>query len=114
MKFETIKTLKTESFRRLTGIKRETFDHMTTILEEGLRLKKIRGGRPGKLSVPDMLLMSLEYLREYRTYFHTAKSYGVSESSAYKSIKWVEDTLIKHPKFCITWSKSPFKKRYGI
>jgi len=109
MKFEAIKTLKTESFRRLTGIKRETFDHMTSILEEKLRLKKIRGGRPGKLSVPDMLLMSLEYLREYRTYFHIAKSYGVSESSAYKSIKWVEDTLIKHPNFALPGRKALLK-----
>ena len=32
MKFETIKTLKTEAFRRLTGVKRETFDNMAFIL----------------------------------------------------------------------------------
>ena len=38
--------------------------------------------------------MALEYIREYRTYFHTSQSYGVSESSAYKTIKWVEITLI--------------------
>ncbi len=101
MKFETVKTLKTEAFRRLTGVKRETFDNMAFILQESLRLKKIKGGRPGKLSIHDMLLMTLEYLREYRTYFHIAKSYGVSESSAYKNVKWVEDTLIKHPDFAL-------------
>ena len=39
--------------------------------------------------------MSLEYLREYRTYFHIGKHYGLSESTAYKTIRWVEDTLIK-------------------
>lgn len=38
--------------------------------------------------------MALEYSREYRTYFHTSQHDGVSESSAYKTIKWIED-----PKF---------------
>lgn len=109
MTFETVKTLKTEAFRRLTGVKRETFDHMTSILQESLRLKKLKGGRPGKLSIPDMLLMALEYLREYRTYFHIGKSYGVSESSAYKSIKWVEDTLIKHHDFALPGRKALLK-----
>ncbi len=45
--------------------------------------------------------MSLEYIREYRTYFHISQSYGVSESSAYKTVKWVEDILIKHPDFAL-------------
>jgi len=39
--------------------------------------------------------MSLEYLREYRTYFHIGKHYGLGESTAYKTIQWVEDILIK-------------------
>jgi hypothetical protein len=47
----------------------------------------------------------LEYLREYRTYFHIGASYGISESSAYKTIKWVEDTLIKHPDFALPGKK---------
>ena len=39
--------------------------------------------------------MTREYLREYRTYFHISQRQGVSESRAYKTIRWVEDTLIK-------------------
>ncbi|SPR14136.1 IS5 family transposase ISOt6 [Orientia tsutsugamushi] len=39
--------------------------------------------------------MVLEYLREYRTYFHIGQNYGISESLAYKAVKWV-DTLVKH------------------
>lgn len=53
--------------------------------------------------------MALEYMREYRTYFHIAKSYGVSESSSYKSIKWIEDTLIKHPLFALPGRKALLK-----
>ena len=45
-----------EKFRRLTGVKKQTFQEMTGI-------KKARGGRPNKLAVPEMLMMALEYLR---------------------------------------------------
>jgi len=49
-------------------------------------------GRKPKLSLEEMLLAALEYLREYRTYAHIATSYGIDESRA---IKWVEDVLAK-------------------
>lgn len=47
------------------------------------------------LYLEDQLLVSLEYIREYRTYFHIGKSYGISESAAYKTVKWVEDTITR-------------------
>jgi hypothetical protein len=53
--------------------------------------------------------MALEYIREYRTYFHVSKSYGVSESRAYDTIKWIEDTLIKHPEFALPGRKALLK-----
>ncbi|MBK2027286.1 transposase family protein, partial [Allofrancisella guangzhouensis] len=59
-----------EGFRRLTGVKRTTFTVMTKILKEAQVQLKAQGGKPNKLSIEDMLLMALEYLREYRTYFH--------------------------------------------
>jgi hypothetical protein len=51
----------------------------------------------------------LEYIREYRTYFHIATSYGVSESVAYKIVRWVEDTLIKDPVFALPGRKALLK-----
>ena len=56
-----------------------------------------------------MLLMTLEYLREYRTYLHIGKSYGISESNAYKIIKWVEDALIKSKVFNLPGRKALLK-----
>jgi hypothetical protein len=53
--------------------------------------------------------MTLEYLREYRTYFHISQSYGVSESSAFKTVRWVENTLIKHPDFALPGRKALLK-----
>ena len=99
MKFDKIAGWDDERFRHLTGVKRSTFEKMVLIWQEADKAKKIRGGRKNKLSIENMLLMALEYIREYRTYFHISQSYGVSESSAYKAVRWVEDTLIKHPDF---------------
>src|SRR5665648_96890 len=101
MKFEIVKDLDNEKFMRLTGVKRSTFDKMVEILNESIKNRKINSGRKKKLSIENSLLMTLEYIREYRTYFHVSKSYGMSESSTYKTVKWVEDILIKHPDFAL-------------
>lgn len=50
-----------------------------------------------------------QVIREYRTYFHIATNYGISESVAYKIIRWVEDTLIKHPAFALPGRKALLK-----
>ena len=45
MKYKQIKELEEEKFRRLTGVKRSTFDKMIDILREADKKKKARGGR---------------------------------------------------------------------
>ena len=109
MKYKQISKLDDEEFRRLTGVKRSTFKKMTEILIEAEVEKKARGGRPNKQCMEDRLLMALEYLREYRTYFHIAQSYGISESACYRNVRWIEDTLIKHPDFALPGRKELLK-----
>ncbi|MBS4163889.1 hypothetical protein PRO82_001197 [Candidatus Protochlamydia amoebophila] len=46
MRFENIKNLKPEDFRRLTGVKLETFKKMVEMIEGALREKKSKGGPP--------------------------------------------------------------------
>ncbi len=101
MKYEVLEKINDAQFRRSTGVKRVTFNKMHDILIGAYQSKKAQGGRPSKLSVVEMLLMTLEYLREYRTYFQIGLNYGVSESSAYKHITWVENTLIKSSEFTL-------------
>jgi hypothetical protein len=108
-RYEQLTTLKDPVFRRLTGVMRSTFVHMIGILEDADTKKRFKGGRRPKLTMADKLLMTLEYLREYRTYLHIAKSYGVSESSAFYTIRWVEDTLVKHPDFALPGRKALHK-----
>lgn len=109
MRYNQLKELRDEKFRRLTGVKKSTFENMLEILKEADGKKKSRGGRKNKLSIEDQLLMALEYIREYRTYFHISQSYGISESSAYKGVKWIEEELIKSPQFRLPGRKALLK-----
>jgi hypothetical protein len=109
MRYKRLQHLGNELFRRLTGVTKSTFLRMVDILQEADKKKKSKGGRCNKLCLEDQLLITLEYLREYRTYFHISQSYGVSESTAYKTIKWIEDTLIKHPVFSLPGRKALLK-----
>jgi hypothetical protein len=109
MKHKNLKEFTEEEFRRLTGIKRSTFNEMALILQEAENQKKRLGGKPNHLDMESRLLMALEYIREYRTYFHVAGSYGVSESACYRNIRWIEDVLIKHPDFALPGRKALLK-----
>jgi len=55
MKYERLKEYPDDRFRRITGVKRKTFEKMCAILKTAYELKH-------------MLLAALEHLREYRTY----------------------------------------------
>ena len=109
MKYENLQKSSDKEFRRTTGIKRATFGVMVEVLQAAHKEKKKRGGRPNKLSIEDMLLMTLEYLREYRTYLSIGISYGLAESNTFEAIRWVEDTLIKSGKFNLPGKKALLK-----
>jgi hypothetical protein len=98
-KYNQAKLLKESHFRRLTGVKKETFEIMVGILKKSESARRRKGGPKPKLSVEDRLLMVLEYMREYRTYFHIGMNYGLSESQVQRTHRWVETTLIKDKRF---------------
>ena len=50
--------------------------------------------------------MCLEYLREYRTYFHLGQSDGVSEGQRYNICRWIEEALIKDKQFHLPSKKA--------
>ncbi len=102
MRYETIEQLKDTDFKRLTGVQRETFGLMLQMVEKGLR----NFGRPAKLSRADQLLMTLMYWREYRTEFHIAQSYGISEATVCRTIQKVENALVRSGKFRLPGKKT--------
>jgi Helix-turn-helix of DDE superfamily endonuclease len=106
MRFDSVRELKGEAFRRLTGVQRNTFDAMVSLLFAAKFKQKAAGGKPNILCIEDQLLMMLGYWREYRTYFHIGQAYGLSESAAYRNIKWCENTLAKSKAFRLPGRKS--------
>ena len=98
MKYEASQNLSTLEFKRLFGVKRETFEQMTELMQQAAQSKG-KGGVKAKLSLEDQLLVTLQYWREYRTYFHIANDWEVSESTICRTIKKVENVLIKSEKF---------------
>jgi hypothetical protein len=51
------------------------------------------------------LLLTLIYWREYRTEFHIAQSYGVSEATVCRTIQKVENALVRSGKFRLPGKK---------
>jgi hypothetical protein len=101
MRYETVQRLRDEEFKRSTGVQRSTFEKMLEVVAKGLR----DFGRPPKLSRADQLLMTLMYWREYRTEFHIGLTYGISEATVCRTIKKVEDVLIKSEQFHLPGKK---------
>lgn len=90
-------------FKRLTGVKLKTFRLMVKAvkLEEQKKVKR-KGNhrsRPYILSIEDQVLLTLMYYREYRTQYHIAAAYGISEPSVSRTIKRVENILMKRKEF---------------
>jgi hypothetical protein len=102
MRYEEIKAWKAADFKRLTGVKPITFKKMLDVLDKELP----NFGRPPKLSRADQLLMTLMYWREYRTQFHIAGTYGISEATVCRTIKKVEDALMRSGEFRLPSKKA--------
>ena len=109
MKYEKINEYDEKKFRRIAGVKRATVEKMVEILKKSYAEKHKRRGRKPKLSIENQLLAALEYWREYRTYAHIAANYGIAESNIYRSIKWIENTLIKDGTFSLPGKKELLK-----
>jgi hypothetical protein len=68
MKYEQIRDLSKEQFRRLTGIKTGTLTKMVAILREADREKKKQGERNNKLCIEDQLLQKEEIWTKIQSY----------------------------------------------
>ena len=109
MKSNNLAHVSKQHFRRLVGVKRATFAKMVELVRDAHKEKKRRGGHPNKLSIEDMVLMTFEYLREYRTYAAIGAIFGLSESNAYENIRWVESILVNSKEFSLPGKKALLK-----
>ena len=96
MNYESSKPLSDARFKRLVGVQRTTFEEMLAVLKTAYQRKHAKGGRSPKLSLEDLLIMAtLQYMREYRTYEQIAADFGIHESNLIRRSQWVESTLIQ-------------------
>ena len=73
---------------------------MVEVLKEAESLKK-KLGRPHTLAIEDQLLLTLNYLRSYNTQLELAANYHIAESNVNRTIKKVEDALMKSRRFTL-------------
>jgi len=104
-RYEKAEKLSEKDFKRIIGVKRETFDEMVVVLREAYAEKHKHRGRHAKLTREDQLFLTLKYWRQYVTLKELAFEFEISESVAHDVVNWVENTLLKSGKF-----KLPGKK----
>jgi len=92
-KYDNMKNLSPSSFRSVTGVTIATFEAMVDVVQAAYLEAHKNRGRHRKLSCEDMLLMTLEYYKEYRTLECIGASYGLGKANVGKTIKWVEEAL---------------------
>ena len=77
-KYNNNKNYKPTTFRVVTGVMPETFETMLRVIKQAYAQTHKNRGRHRKLSCEDMLLMTLEYYKEYRTLECIGASYGLT------------------------------------
>jgi predicted DNA-binding protein YlxM (UPF0122 family) len=102
MRYEQVQHLPPAGFKRLVGVKKETFADMVQTVRE----KHRAFGRPPKLGIEDQVLLTLMYYREYRTMAHIALAYQISEPTVFRIIRKVEDTLMQSGLFTLPGKKA--------
>ena len=105
MSYENIKHLSDAKFKRHCGIKTDTFRRICEFISDELKRTQKKPGRPPHLCIEDQVLLTFEYWREYRTQFHIANSWNLSEPTVCRIIRKIEDILKKCPDFRLPGKK---------
>ena len=100
MRYQKLNRFSDSEFKRLVGVPRPVFTEMVEVLEKAESLKK-KSGRPHTLDIEDQLLLTLNYLRNYNTQLELAAHYHIAESNVNRTIKKIEDALMKSRLFTL-------------
>jgi len=106
MRWKTVKELPDSHFQRLVGVKRSTFIKMIETIKFQQNQRRNNRGRPSKICLEDQLLIMLMYYREYRTFFHIAVEYNISEAQCWRIVRKIEDVLISSKLFHLPGKKA--------
>lgn len=100
LKYEQALQLNGTDFRSRTGGNLETFAEMEAVLHER-EASRGKSGRPSALPVGAQLLLTLEFWREYRTYFHPGQDWSIHETTVLRTVVRVEDALLRSGQFSL-------------
>jgi len=103
MTYENVKNLKDGDFKRLCGVTKETFAAMCKVVVETKQLH--RCGRKSNLSIENQVLLTVSFWREYRTLFHLGRDWNLHESNVSRTVRRIEDILIRSGKFSLPGKK---------
>lgn len=108
MKWSSISALQGKKFRRYTGINRRVFDEMVECARasKSNKRKHPSKGVSSPLSIEDQVLLTVMYWREYRSQEHLAVDFGIGQSTVSRTIREIENILIKSGQFSIPGRKS--------
>jgi hypothetical protein len=106
--YEKIEKLNDKDFKLITGVTREIFEKMLSVLKKQYSKDHNVCGAPGK-PVELRLTIALEYWREYRSIRHMANDHQIPKSTINEMILWVENRLIEVEEFRLKELKERFK-----
>ncbi|CJD45875.1 transposase-like protein%2C IS1381 ISSpn7 [Streptococcus pneumoniae] len=64
MNSEASQQLSDSRFKSLVDVQRTTFEEMLSVLKTAYQRKRAKGGRKPKLSLDDLLMVTIQYMRE--------------------------------------------------
>ena len=96
------------------GIRKPTFNAMLAILETAYMEMRKKGGRDRKLSVLDMLVITLGYYHDYRTMENLGFDYGARKQRVREAISWVEQVLIENGTFSLPSKRELVKENSTV
>jgi hypothetical protein len=111
MRWEQMRQVRADKFRRLVGVTPAVFEQMreAALASEPASTHLVKGAKRGpksKLALEDRLLMLLMYYREYRTFAHVGASFGVSETQCWRIVTDLEARLLQDGRFHLTRKQS--------
>jgi len=89
------KNMNEKIFRRIIGVKKNTFKYLLMLLELKPKKSGKKLGRKPNLTSNKQLMLTLQYWSNYMTLLEVGFMFGVSEASACRIVKRIEDKLAK-------------------
>lgn len=102
---ERLAKLSYTKFMRLLGVGRVIFASITWALKDDYKKKHDKGGRPSKLTIHEMTVLFLLYLKDYKAMEDLAFEFDLAKSTVCDIIHWILNVLLKNKNFTLFGSK---------